>query len=113
MKAWGLRSREAGRGRDRKDWEGRRSLRWGWGRSEKGLGAREEWGPGEVAASGRGPTCHLQQVPREGETSQCPIQDRVYSSGKTAISLRRPALLTLLGGGKSCNFPWSGEELDS
>lgn len=96
--------------------EGRRSPRWGWGRvgSEKGLGAQEasrtECGG---TAGGHGPTCHLQQVPREGETFRCRIQGRVSRSGKTAAPLRQPALLTLPGGGKSCNFPWSGEELDS
>lgn len=57
--------------------------------------------------------CYLQQEPREGETSQCRIQGRVSGSGKIATLLRPPAPLTLLGGGKSCNFPWSGEELDS
>lgn len=46
--------------------------------SEKGLGARKE--PRtycEGAASGREPTCHVQQVPREGEKSQRQIQGEV------------------------------------
>lgn len=48
--------------------EGRRALRWGWGRlgRDKGLGARQESPTdGEGAASGREPTCQVQQVPRE------------------------------------------------
>ena len=79
-----------------------------------GLGAQEtSRTKGRGAVEGHGPTRHLQQVPQEGETSQCQIQGRVSGSGKTATQLQRPALLTLPGGGKSCNFPWSWEELDS
>lgn len=82
--------------------------------SERGLGAQEEPGTGgQGAAASSGLTCHLQQVPRKGETSQSQLQGRVSGSKKTSSPLRQPVLLTLLGGGKSCNFPWSGEELDS
>ena len=68
-----------------------RSPRWGWGRlgSEKRLGAQEASRTEcRGTAVGHGPTCHLQQVPREGETSQCRIQGRVYRSGKTAAPLQ-------------------------
>lgn len=90
--------------------EERRSPRWGWGclGNEKGLGAQEasrtECG-GTVV--GHGPTCHLQQVPREGETSQCWIQGSPAPGRPQPRSSSRP-FSPSLEAEKASTFPGAG-----